>query len=97
MGMYPQIGMRVDSEFLNRVDAWRLKQPDFPNRSEAVRRLVDAMLQILEKKPRATLLEEKGCQAKPQGGEEPKKLFQPRFPVTRTIVSKRRNLWRDEV
>lgn len=32
--------MRVSSEWLARVDAWRRTQPDLPPRAEAVRRLV---------------------------------------------------------
>jgi hypothetical protein len=30
----------VDAEFLAAVDGWRRKQPDVPNRSEAIRRMV---------------------------------------------------------
>jgi hypothetical protein len=36
-----QLLMRVDAEFLKRIDDWRRLQPDLPSRSEAVRRLVD--------------------------------------------------------
>jgi hypothetical protein len=32
--------MMVSPGFLKRVDQWRRKQPDLPNRSEAIRRLV---------------------------------------------------------
>ena len=34
--------MMVSPGFLERVDQWRRKQPDLPNRSEAIRRLVEA-------------------------------------------------------
>jgi metal-responsive CopG/Arc/MetJ family transcriptional regulator len=32
--------MRVDADFLRRVDDWRRQQPDIPSRAEAIRRLV---------------------------------------------------------
>jgi len=35
-----QFQMRVDDEFLERVDLWRNSQPDMPGRAEAIRRLV---------------------------------------------------------
>jgi hypothetical protein len=41
MAKYPQIGIRVDEDFLEQLDAWRRKQDDFPSRTEAVRRLVE--------------------------------------------------------
>jgi len=41
MSQYPQINVRVDEEFLERLDAWRRKQPDLPTRPEAIRRLAD--------------------------------------------------------
>jgi hypothetical protein len=31
-------------DFLAMIDDWRRKQPDIPNRSEAIRRLVDQAL-----------------------------------------------------
>jgi metal-responsive CopG/Arc/MetJ family transcriptional regulator len=34
--------MQVSPQFLARLDKWRAKQPDVPNRSEAIRRLVEA-------------------------------------------------------
>jgi hypothetical protein len=34
--------MMVAPGFLERLDQWRRKQPDLPNRSEAIRRLVEA-------------------------------------------------------
>jgi metal-responsive CopG/Arc/MetJ family transcriptional regulator len=33
--------MRVDQDFLDRVDDWRRRQKDLPSRSEAVRRMVE--------------------------------------------------------
>jgi hypothetical protein len=38
---YPQIGVRVDADFLKMVDEWRRKQDDVPTRPEAIRRLVE--------------------------------------------------------
>jgi len=32
--------MRVTDEFIAELDDWRRKQPDLPNRTEAIRRLV---------------------------------------------------------
>ena len=43
--------MRLSNEFLERLDEWRLRQPDLPSRAESVRRLTTAMLQILDKGP----------------------------------------------
>ena len=36
-----QIHLTIATKMLKRVDEWRAKQPDVPNRSEAIRRLVD--------------------------------------------------------
>lgn len=36
--------MRIDRETLEKVDEWRINQPNLPSRAEAVRRLVDAAL-----------------------------------------------------
>jgi hypothetical protein len=36
--------MRVDDAFITKIDDWRREQPDFPNRTESVRRLVDQAL-----------------------------------------------------
>lgn len=36
--------MRVSPEFFRKVDEWRRQQPDLPNRSEAIRRLVELAL-----------------------------------------------------
>jgi hypothetical protein len=41
--------MRVSDEFIAVVDAWRAKQPDVPNRSEAIRRLVELGLGVKRK------------------------------------------------
>jgi hypothetical protein len=38
---YPQINIRVDEEFLKKLDDWRRKQEDLPDRPEAIRRLVE--------------------------------------------------------
>jgi hypothetical protein len=35
-----QLQMRVDDEFLDEIDRWRLTEPDKPNRTQAIRRLV---------------------------------------------------------
>ena len=42
----PQIGVRVDEDFLKLIDEWRGKQDDVPTRPEAIRRLVDLGLTI---------------------------------------------------
>jgi metal-responsive CopG/Arc/MetJ family transcriptional regulator len=39
-----RFNMKTSPEFLARLDKWRRKQPDLPNRSEAVRRLVEAAM-----------------------------------------------------
>jgi hypothetical protein len=44
MSKYPQLNIRVDDEFLKRLDDWRRKQPDLPTRTEALRRLADLAL-----------------------------------------------------
>jgi hypothetical protein len=41
MTEYPQINIRVDDEFLKKLDDWRRKQDDLPGRPEAIRRLVE--------------------------------------------------------
>jgi metal-responsive CopG/Arc/MetJ family transcriptional regulator len=46
MAEYPQIGVRVDEEFLKQLDAWRKKQDDLPGRPEAIRRLVELGLTV---------------------------------------------------
>ena len=40
--------MRLDSDILKRLEAWRAEQPGLPSRAEAVRRLVDAGIVISE-------------------------------------------------
>lgn len=37
--------MRLNEEFLAKIDNWRRMQPDMPHRSEAIRRLVESALQ----------------------------------------------------
>ena len=44
MDKYPQINIRVDDEFLKRLDDWRRKQDDLPGRPESIRRLVELAL-----------------------------------------------------
>ena len=44
--------MRLSSDFLDRLDHWRRKQPDSPSRAEAIRRITASMLQILGQDPR---------------------------------------------
>jgi hypothetical protein len=46
MAQYPQIGVRVDEEFIEQLDAWRRKQPDLPTRPEALRRLAEQALAV---------------------------------------------------
>jgi len=36
-----RLEMRVSSDFLQKIDAWRREQPDLPPRAEAIRRLVE--------------------------------------------------------
>jgi hypothetical protein len=43
---YPQIGVRVDADFLKMIDEWRRKQDDVPTRPEAIRRLVELGLKV---------------------------------------------------
>jgi hypothetical protein len=38
--------MRVDDDFVAKLDNWRRQQPDFPNRTQAVRHLVDQGLAV---------------------------------------------------
>lgn len=44
-----RLQMRVSPEFLSRIDEWRRTQTDLPNRSEAIRRLVELSLDRLQK------------------------------------------------
>jgi hypothetical protein len=46
MAEHPQIGVRVDEEFIKQLDAWRRKQDDLPGRPEAIRRLVELGLRV---------------------------------------------------
>jgi metal-responsive CopG/Arc/MetJ family transcriptional regulator len=40
-----RLQMRVSADFLAKVDDWRREQADLPNRSEAIRRLVELALE----------------------------------------------------
>jgi hypothetical protein len=40
------IQMRLEDDFLAKVDDWRRIQPDLPNRTEAIRRLVETHPEI---------------------------------------------------
>jgi len=53
MSQYPQINVRVDEKFLERLDEWRRKQPDLPTRPEALRRLAEQALAAAPKRGRA--------------------------------------------
>jgi DNA-binding XRE family transcriptional regulator len=61
--------MRLSSEFLERLDEWRRKQPEPPSRAGAIRRLTTAMLRILDEDNG-----EKSAQLR-------KSLFSPRAPL----------------
>jgi metal-responsive CopG/Arc/MetJ family transcriptional regulator len=47
MAKYPQIGIRVNEELLEQIDAWRRKQDSVPTRPEAVRRLIELGLRVI--------------------------------------------------
>jgi hypothetical protein len=38
--------IRVSPEFLEKIDQWRVKQPDIPTRAESIRRLVEKALEL---------------------------------------------------
>jgi hypothetical protein len=40
------IGVRCQTEFLERVDTWRSDEPDSPSRPEAIRKLADIGLKV---------------------------------------------------
>jgi hypothetical protein len=40
-----RLELRVDGEFLAKVDEWRRNQPDLPPRAAAIRRLVERALE----------------------------------------------------
>ena len=40
------IGVRCQAELLATIDEWRRKQPDLPNRPEAMRRLIEQALKM---------------------------------------------------
>ena len=44
-----RIDLRMEPNWIEKLDAWRRKQPDIPTRTEAVRRIVNIMLQHMEK------------------------------------------------
>jgi hypothetical protein len=46
-----RIQLVASQEFIDAVDEWRRHQPDIPNRSEAIRRLVEAGLRAMGTKP----------------------------------------------
>jgi hypothetical protein len=39
------IQMRVNDQFIRGIDDWRRQQADLPNRTEAIRRLIESALQ----------------------------------------------------
>ena len=47
-----RLELRVDSEFLAKVDEWRRGQPDLPPRAAAIRRLVEKGLEADRADPR---------------------------------------------
>jgi len=40
------IGVRCRAELVDAIDEWRRKQPDLPNRPEAMRRLIEQALKL---------------------------------------------------
>jgi metal-responsive CopG/Arc/MetJ family transcriptional regulator len=48
-----KVNLITPAEWLERVDNWRRHQPDLPNRSEAIRKLVEMGLDTTERKPKA--------------------------------------------
>jgi hypothetical protein len=42
--IHAQVNVWADAAFLKRLDAWRRRQADLPNRPEAMRRLADIAL-----------------------------------------------------
>ena len=44
-----RLNMVVPASWMEKIDQWRAKQPDLPNISEAVRRLVEAGLDATKK------------------------------------------------
>jgi hypothetical protein len=49
-GKTERLELRVDEEFLAKLDAWRRKQPDLPSRASAIRQLVTLALQGKQEK-----------------------------------------------
>jgi hypothetical protein len=50
-GQDPVTAIRLAPDLRGRIDQWSATQEDLPTRSEAIRRLVTAMLEILAKDP----------------------------------------------
>jgi metal-responsive CopG/Arc/MetJ family transcriptional regulator len=48
-----RLELRVSTAFLKIIDDWRRKQEDLPNRSEAIRRIVEAELKGRRSKSKA--------------------------------------------
>jgi hypothetical protein len=46
------IGVRCQAELVAAIDEWRRKQPDLPNRPEAMRRLIEQALKLTTAHPR---------------------------------------------
>jgi hypothetical protein len=47
-----RLELRVDSDFLAKVDEWRRDQPDLPPRAAAIRRLVEKGLEADRAEPK---------------------------------------------
>lgn len=41
--------LRLPDTLVSKIDEWRRKQPDLPNRSEAMRRLIEAQISFRPK------------------------------------------------
>jgi hypothetical protein len=55
-----RLELRVDEEFLARLDDWRRQQPDLPPRARAVRQLVEMALRADRNGPGARVRGTKG-------------------------------------
>jgi hypothetical protein len=51
-GIGTPVQVRLRDGLLASLDQWRRKQPDLPNRPEAMRRLIEEALKVREAKPR---------------------------------------------
>lgn len=49
-----RVQLVVSRKFIDEVDEWRRGEPEIPNRSQAIRRLVDAGLSALRTKPKVS-------------------------------------------